>query len=73
MRALIIKVAPEAAGARPAEPCSITDTAFREADRTFDLMHKLGGKSGLIRATEFFMYSDKAKRAVEGRLGITLF
>ncbi len=31
----------------------------------FDLLHKLGGKSGLIRASEFFMYSPKDRKAIE--------
>ncbi len=62
---------------RPAEPCFITDTTFRDGQqarppytvkqiaRIFDLMHKLGGKSGLIQATEFFMYSPKDRKAIE--------
>ena len=51
----------------PADPCFITDTTFRDGQQArppysvqqiakiFDLLHKLGGKSGLIQATEFFM------------------
>ena len=27
-------------------------------------MHKLGGPNGMIRQTEFFLYSDKDKKAV---------
>ena len=62
---------------RPAEPCFITDTTFRDGQqarppytvkqiaRIYDLLHKLGGKNGLIKATEFFMYSPKDRRAVE--------
>ena len=62
---------------RPAEPCFITDTTFRDGQqarppytvkqiaRIYDLLHKLGGKNGLIQATEFFMYSPKDRRAVE--------
>lgn len=62
---------------RPAEPMFITDTTFRDGQqarppytvkqiaRIFDLMHKLGGKSGLIQSTEFFMYSPKDRKAVE--------
>lgn len=62
---------------RPAEPCIITDTTFRDGQqarppytvkqiaRIYDLLHKLGGKSGLIQATEFFMYSPKDRRAIE--------
>ena len=62
---------------RPADPMYITDTTFRDGQqarppytvkqiaRIFDLMHKLGGKSGLINACEFFMYSEKDRKAVE--------
>ena len=62
---------------RPADPCFITDTTFRDGQqarppytvqqiaRIFDLLHKLGGKSGLIQATEFFMYSAKDRKAIE--------
>lgn len=65
---------------RPAEPMFITDTTFRDGQQArppytaeqishiFDLLHKLGGKSGLIRASEFFLYSDKDRRAVEACL-----
>lgn len=62
---------------RPADPMRITDTTFRDGQqarppytvkqiaRIFDLMHKLGGKSGLIQASEFFMYSPKDRKAIE--------
>ncbi|MFW6236133.1 MAG: histone-lysine N-methyltransferase [Desulfovibrionales bacterium] len=62
---------------RPADPMFITDTTFRDGQQArppysveqishiFDLMHKLGGLSGLIRQCEFFLYSDKDRRAVE--------
>jgi isopropylmalate/homocitrate/citramalate synthase len=55
----------------------ITDTTFRDGQqarppytveqisRIFDLMHKLGGASGLIRASEFFLYTEKDRKAVE--------
>ncbi len=61
----------------PAERMYITDTTFRDGQqarppytvkqiaRMFDLLHKLGGKSGLINATEFFMYSEKDRKAIE--------
>ena len=61
----------------PAEEFHITDTTFRDGQqarppysvkqiaRIFDLMHKLGGKTGLINATEFFMYSEKDRKAIE--------
>ena len=62
---------------RPAERMFITDTTFRDGQqarppytvkqiaRIFELLHKLGGHSGLIRASEFFLYSEKDRRAVE--------
>ncbi len=62
---------------RPAEKLSITDTTFRDGQqarppysvqqiaRIFDLLHKMGGKSGLIRASEFFIYSAKDRKAIE--------
>ncbi len=62
---------------RPADNCFITDTTFRDGQQArppytskqiahiFDLLHKLGGKSGLIQATEFFMYSAKDRKAIE--------
>lgn len=62
---------------RIAEPCFITDTTFRDGQQArppytvqqiakmYDLLHKLGGKSGLIQATEFFMYSKKDRKAIE--------
>ncbi len=62
---------------RVANPCFITDTTFRDGQqarppytvkqiaRMFDLLHKLGGKSGLIQASEFFMYSQKDRKAIE--------
>jgi isopropylmalate/homocitrate/citramalate synthase len=62
---------------RPAERMFITDTTFRDGQQArppytvkqmahiFELLHKLGGHSGLIRASEFFLYSDKDRRAVE--------
>ena len=62
---------------RPADPMFITDTTFRDGqqarppytvkqiDRIYDLLHKLGGKSGLIQASEFFMYSPKDRKAIE--------
>ena len=65
---------------RPAEKMFITDTTFRDGQQArppytvrqiahiFDLLHKLGGHSGLIRASEFFLYSDKDRRAVEACL-----
>jgi len=65
---------------RPAEKMFITDTTFRDGQQArppytvkqiahiFELLHRLGGQSGLIRASEFFLYSDKDRRAVEACL-----
>ena len=62
---------------RPADPMFITDTTVRDGQqarppytvkqiaRIYDLLHKLGGKSGLIQASEFFMYSPKDRKAIE--------
>ena len=62
---------------RPADPMFITDTTFRDGQQArppytvqqiadiFDLLHRLGGRSGLIRASEFFMYSPKDRQAIE--------
>lgn len=62
---------------RPASPMVITDTTFRDGQQArppysaeqishiFDLLHQLGGMKGLISQSEFFLYSDKDKKAVE--------
>ncbi len=62
---------------RPAEPMFITDTTFRDGQQArppytvaqistiYDYLHKLGGHSGLIRQSEFFLYSKKDRMAVE--------
>ena len=62
---------------RPADPIIITDTTFRDGQQArppytvkqistlFDFLHHLGGQSGLIRQSEFFLYSEKDRRAVE--------
>ena len=60
----------------PPEHIWMTDTTFRDGQQAFppftvdqishlfDLMHRLGGPNGMIRQTEFFLYSDKDKEAV---------
>lgn len=62
---------------RPAEQMRITDTTFRDGQQArppysvrqvakiFDFLHRLGGKSGLISASEFFIYSQRDRRCVE--------
>ncbi|MDR2502778.1 MAG: histone-lysine N-methyltransferase [Deltaproteobacteria bacterium] len=61
----------------PADPMFITDTTFRDGQQArppytakqitaiFEMLHDLGGRSGLIRASEFFMYSEKDRQAIE--------
>jgi len=60
----------------PAEEMWITDTTFRDGQQArppysvqqivdlYDMLHRLGGPNGVIRASEFFLYSDKDKEAV---------
>lgn len=54
----------------------ITDTTFRDGQQSrapytveqivdlYKMMHRLGGPNGIIRQTEFFIYSDKDREAV---------
>lgn len=54
----------------------ITDTTFRDGQqarapyspeqvlRIFDFLHQINGKSDLIRQSEFFLYSDRDRKAV---------
>jgi isopropylmalate/homocitrate/citramalate synthase len=54
----------------------ITDTTFRDGQQSrppytaqeiatiYDFMHRMSGPNGVIRQTEFFLYSDKDKEAV---------
>ncbi|NWF91546.1 MAG: histone-lysine N-methyltransferase [Syntrophaceae bacterium] len=60
----------------PPEEIFITDTTFRDGQQArppytveqivdlFDMLHKLGGANGVIRQSEFFLYSEKDKEAV---------
>lgn len=62
---------------RPAEQMRITDTTFRDGQQArppytvrqvaqmFDFLHRLGGKSGLVTASEFFIYSPRDRKCVE--------
>jgi isopropylmalate/homocitrate/citramalate synthase len=55
----------------------ITDTTFRDGQQArppytpeqvlhiYDLLHKIDGESGLIRQCEFFLYSQRDRKAVE--------
>jgi citrate (Re)-synthase len=58
----------------------ITDTTFRDGQQSrapftveqivdlYDMLHRLGGPKGKIRASEFFLYTEKDKQAVQGCL-----
>ena len=62
---------------RPPEQIWITDTTFRDGQQArepytveqivhlYKLLHKLGGPKGIIRQSEFFLYSKKDQEAVE--------
>ena len=55
----------------------ITDTTFRDGQQStspftveqivdlYKLMHRLGGEKGVVRQSEFFVYTEKDRRAVE--------
>ena len=60
----------------------ITDTTFRDGQQArspytpkqiveiFKLLHRLGGDNGLIRQSEFFIYSKRDREALEGCLAL---
>ena len=60
----------------PAPDFFITDTTFRDGQQArppytagqivamFDMLHRLGGPNGIIRQTEFFLYSKTDREAV---------
>jgi isopropylmalate/homocitrate/citramalate synthase len=62
---------------KPAQQIWITDTTFRDGQQArppytvsqivdlFSLMHRLGGPNGVIRQSEFFLYSKRDRKAVE--------
>jgi isopropylmalate/homocitrate/citramalate synthase len=61
----------------PAPEIWITDTTFRDGQqsrqpysveqiaRLFELLHRLGGPRGMVRQSEFFLYTRKDREAVE--------
>ncbi|MGD9504040.1 MAG: histone-lysine N-methyltransferase, partial [Syntrophobacteraceae bacterium] len=61
----------------PAEDIFITDTTFRDGQQArppytvkqieaiFDFMHRLSGPKGVIRQSEFFLYTPKDREALE--------
>ncbi len=62
----------------------ITDTTFRDGQQSMEpftveqtvqlykLLHKLGGKNGIIRQSEFFVYSPKDRKALEECMALGL-
>ncbi|MBQ9407715.1 MAG: histone-lysine N-methyltransferase [Desulfovibrio sp.] len=62
---------------RPPENMRITDTTFRDGQQArppytvkqvakiFDFLHRLGGKTGLIAASEFFLYSARDRKCID--------
>jgi len=60
----------------------ITDTTFRDGQQStspftveqivhlYSLLHKLGGPKGLIRQSEFFVYTEKDRQAVQACLAL---
>ena len=62
----------------------ITDTTFRDGQQStapftvkqivdlYKLMSRLGGKNGIIRQTEFFVYTEKDRRALEECMSLGL-
>src|SRR5512142_1055275 len=58
---------------RPPEEIWITDTTFRDGQQArppftveqivhlYDLLHELSGPNGMVRMSEFFLYTDKDK------------
>ena len=69
---------------RPAKEIFITDTTFRDGQQSrppytaeqivtiFQFLSQLGGPNGVIRQSEFFLYSKKDKEAVEKCLELGL-
>jgi isopropylmalate/homocitrate/citramalate synthase len=61
----------------PPEDIYITDTTFRDGQQSrppftaaqiedlFDLLHRLSGPKGVIRQSEFFLYTNKDRDAIE--------
>ncbi len=68
----------------PAQDIFITDTTFRDGQQArppytvrqivdlFTLLSKLGGENGVIRQSEFFLYSNKDREAVAECLALGL-
>jgi len=67
---------------RPAAKAWITDTTFRDGQQAmppftadqvveiYKMLHRLGGRKGLIRQCEFFLYQDRDREAIERCLAL---
>lgn len=67
---------------RPPDEIWITDSTFRDGQQArepytiqqivdlYRMLHRLGGPKGIIRQSEFFLYSKKDKEAVNACLGL---
>lgn len=65
---------------QPVGPLWITDTTFRDGQQArppytinqvvelYKMIHRLGGTGGVIRQSEFFIYTERDRRAVEACL-----
>ena len=66
----------------PADDIFITDTTFRDGQQArppytvrqieaiFKMLHRLSGPKGVIRQSEFFLYSDKDRQALDACLAM---
>jgi isopropylmalate/homocitrate/citramalate synthase len=73
----MVQFEPEPVPLDPPEQIWITDTTFRDGQQSrapytvgqittlFEMLHRLGGPGGLIRQSEFFLYTKKDREAVE--------
>jgi isopropylmalate/homocitrate/citramalate synthase len=64
----------------PADDIFITDTTFRDGQQArppytvrqiediFEMLHRLSGPNGVIRQSEFFLYTDKDRQALDACL-----
>jgi isopropylmalate/homocitrate/citramalate synthase len=69
--------APDAVPLDPPGSIWITDTTFRDGQQSrapytvdqivhlYDLLHRLGGAGGMVRQTEFFLYTRRDREAVD--------
>lgn len=67
----------EVVDVRPTREIWITGTTFRDGQqarppftmeqvsRLFDLLHRLSGPNGIIQQSEFFVYSERDREALE--------